>query len=124
VKSRLVIRVKRVYDPPSRGDGRRTLVDRLWPRGIRRDALALDEWRKEVAPSDGLRRWFAHTPARWDEFRRRYAAELDGRPEGWRLLLRAARQGTVTLLYSARDPRHNNALALKGYLEKRLKKAS
>ncbi|MCZ6481013.1 MAG: DUF488 family protein [candidate division NC10 bacterium] len=119
-----MIRVKRVYDPPSSRDGRRFLVDRLWPRGVKRDALSLDEWLKDVGPSDALRRWFAHKPSRWDTFQRRYAAELDRRPEVWRPLLQAARKRTVTLLYSARDPEHNNAVALKTYLEAKLKKKS
>jgi uncharacterized protein YeaO (DUF488 family) len=118
------IRVKRVYGPARREDGRRFLVDRLWPRGIKRERLALDAWVKEVAPSDTLRRWFAHDPHRWDEFRHRYAAELDRRPEAWGPILEAARTGTVTLVYSARDSRCNNGVALKGYLEMKLKKAS
>jgi len=115
-----VIRVKRVYEPPAAEDGRRFLVERLWPRGLRRDALLLDGWLREVAPSDGLRRWFGHDPAKWDEFRRRYAAELDERPESWRPLLEATRQGPITLLFSARDTEHNNAVALKAYLESKL----
>ena len=118
------MRVKQVYEPARREDGRRFLVDRLWPRGIKRETLSLDAWVKEVAPSDTLRRWFAHDPYRWDEFRRRYAAELDRRPEAWGPILEAARTGTVTLVYSARDSRHNNGVALKGYLEKKLTKAS
>ena len=115
-----MIRVKRVYEPPSAEDGRRYLVERLWPRGLRKDALPLDGWLREVAPSDALRRWFGHDPARWEEFRRRYAAELDARPDTWRPLLEAARQGPVTLLFSARDTQHNNAVALKAYLEAKL----
>uniref|UniRef100_A0A831TDH4 DUF488 domain-containing protein n=1 Tax=Thermorudis peleae TaxID=1382356 RepID=A0A831TDH4_9BACT len=115
-----MIRVKRVYEPPAAEDGRRFLVERLWPRGLRRDALLLDGWLREVAPSDGLRRWFGHDPAKWDEFRRRYAAELDERPESWRPLLEATRQGPITLLFSARDTEHNNAVALKAYLESKL----
>jgi uncharacterized protein YeaO (DUF488 family) len=115
-----VIRVKRVYEPPSAEDGRRYLVERLWPRGLRKDALPLDGWLREVAPSDALRRWFGHDPARWEEFRRRYAAELDARPDTWRPLLEAARQGPVTLLFSARDTEHNNAVALKAYLDTKL----
>lgn len=117
-----MIKVKRVYDPASPQDGPRFLVDRLWPRGIKRDALAVDDWRKEVAPSDILGRRFAHDPSRWDTFRRRYAAELDRRPEVWRPLLEVARRGDITLVYSARDPKHNNAVALRDYLEARLKK--
>ena len=112
-----MIRVKRVYEPPEPGDGMRFLVERLWPRGVRKDALELDAWLKDVAPSDALRRWFGHDPARWDEFRTRYASELDARPEAWREILSAADSGTVTLLFSARDTLHNNAVALKAYLE-------
>ncbi len=116
--------MKRVYEPARREDGRRFLVDRLWPRGIKRETLSLDAWVKEVAPSDTLRRWFAHDPHRWDEFRRRYAAELDRRPEAWGPILEAARSGTVTLVYSARDSRCNNGVAFKEYLEMKLKKRS
>jgi uncharacterized protein YeaO (DUF488 family) len=113
----LVIRVKRVYEPPEPGDGVRFLVERLWPRGVRKDALGLNGWLKDVAPSDALRRWFGHDPARWEEFRRRYADELDACPDSWNQILRAAHCGTVTLLFSARDTLHNNAVALKSYLE-------
>lgn len=116
-----MIQVKRVYDPYSPDDGARFLVDRLWPRGLKKEALRLDGWLKDAAPSDALRRWFGHDPARWDEFRRRYFAELDSKPEAWQPILQAARQGNVTLLYSARDVEHNNAVALKSYLEIKLK---
>jgi uncharacterized protein YeaO (DUF488 family) len=114
--------VKRIYEPARRQDGRRFLVDRLWPRGIKRGSLSLDAWVKEVAPSDTLRRWFAHDPNRWGEFRRRYAAELDRHPEAWGPILEAARRGEITLVYSARDPEHNNAVALQSYLQAKLKK--
>lgn len=116
-----MIRVKRVYEPPGRQDGIRFLVERLWPRGMKKESLKMDGWLKEVAPSDVLRRWFGHDPARWKEFCRRYGAELDGRPQACRPILEAARRGAVTLLYSARDTEHNNAVALKAYLEKHLK---
>ncbi len=115
-----MIRLKRVYEPPEPADGRRFLVERLWPRGFKRDELKLDGWVKEAAPSDGLRRWFGHDPARWEEFKARYFAELDSRPEGLKPLLEAARAGEITLLFSARDLEHNNAVALKEYLEARL----
>lgn len=115
-----MINLRRVYEPPRPGEGARYLVERLWPRGLSKEALQLDGWLREVAPSDALRRWFAHDPARWDEFRRRYFEELDRRPEAWQPLLEAARRGPVTLLFSARDPEHNNAVALKQYLEARL----
>jgi uncharacterized protein YeaO (DUF488 family) len=116
-----MIQVKRVYDPVDRKDGSRFLVERLWPRGMKKEALHMDGWSKDVSPSDALRRWFGHDPAKWDEFCRRYCVELDGRPEAWQPLLDAARRGTTTLLYSARDTKHNNAVALKVYLEERLR---
>ncbi|KUO84160.1 MAG: DUF488 family protein [Thermoproteus sp.] len=111
-----MIKAKRVYDPPEPGDGVRVLVDRLWPRGVRREAV--DVWMREVAPSDELRRWFSHDPARWEEFKARYWRELDGNPKVEELL-ELARRGDVTLLYAARSP-YNNAEALKEYLERRL----
>ncbi len=112
-----MIRLKRVYEAAEAADGTRYLVERLWPRGMRKEALPLDGWLKDVAPSDALRRWFGHDPARWQEFQRRYAAELDAGPETWRPILAADRHGTVTLLYSAHDTEHNNAAALQAYLE-------
>ncbi len=116
-----MIKVKRVYDPVEPDDGKRFLVERLWPRGIRKEALQMDGWLKDVAPSDGLRRWFGHDPKKWEEFRRRYFAELEAHPEAWRPLLEAARAGHVTLLFSARDPHHNNAVALREFLEAKLR---
>jgi uncharacterized protein YeaO (DUF488 family) len=113
-----MIRTRRVYDPPEPGDGTRFLVERLWPRGMKKEELPMDGWLKGVAPSAELRRWFGHDPAKWDEFRRRYFAELESKPEIWQPIREAARQGNVTLLYSARDTEHNNAVALKEYLEK------
>lgn len=111
------IRTKRVYEPATPADGVRFLVDRLWPRGIKKDALRNDGWLKEVAPSDGLRRWFNHNPARWLEFRRRYFAELDQRADALRPILNAARHGPVTLLFAARDVKFNQAMALRDYLK-------
>jgi uncharacterized protein YeaO (DUF488 family) len=111
------IDVKRVYEPPEPQDGTRFLVERLWPRGMKKESLRLDAWLKDVAPSDALRRWFGHDPARWQEFRQRYTAELDARPAGWQPILEAARANNVTLLFSAHDRQHNNAVALKQYLE-------
>ncbi|MFQ5682265.1 MAG: DUF488 domain-containing protein [Candidatus Binatia bacterium] len=111
-----MIRVQRVYEARQRREGKHFLVDRLWPRGIKRDTLRINGWLKDAAPTETLRRWFGHCPDRWDEFRRRYFLELDGKPESWELILKAARQGTVTLLYAARDVRHNNAVALRDYL--------
>ncbi|MCS7174092.1 MAG: DUF488 family protein [Armatimonadetes bacterium] len=116
-----MIRVKRAYDPAEPDDGERYLVDRLWPRGMRREDLRIHGWLREVAPSAALRRWFGHDPAKWEEFKRRYFAELESRPETWRPVVEAARRGNVTLLYSARDPLHNNAVALQGFLEHRQK---
>jgi uncharacterized protein YeaO (DUF488 family) len=115
-----MIRVKRVYEQMESGDGRRFLVERLWPRGMKKDDLRMDGWMKDVAPSDALRKWFGHDPAMWEEFGRRYVAELEANPDSWKELLEAATQGTVTLLYSAHDQEHNNAVALKRFLEDRL----
>lgn len=115
-----MFRLKRIYDAPAAEDGTRLLVDGLWPRGLKRERLRLDAWLKEVAPSGELRHWFAHDPAKWAEFRRRYFAELDGKPEGWQPIIATARRGNVTLLYGARDTEHNNAVALKEYLETKL----
>jgi len=115
-----MIRIKRAYDPPDPEDRQRFLVDRLWPRGVRKEALAVDAWLKDVAPSDGLRRWFGHDPAKWEAFQQRYFAELDEKPQAWQPLLEAAGQGDITLVYGARDPQHNNAVALKAYLEHKL----
>jgi len=110
------INLSRVYDHEPRGDGRVFLVERLWPRGVRKDALKLDGWLRDVAPSHELRKWFSHDPALWEEFRRRYFAELDAHPQSWQPLVQAAAGGTVTLLYSSRDQEHNNAVALRDYL--------
>jgi len=115
-----MIRIKRVYEPADPKDGTRVLVDRLWPRGIAKKELRLDSWYKDVAPSNQLRKWFSHAPARWDEFRSRYFAELDSNPEAWSSLADSARRGNVTLLYSAKDEEHNNAKALRDYLESKL----
>lgn len=115
------IRLKRVYDPAEPSDGDRFLVDRLWPRGFKKDALKFAGWFKEIAPSDALRKWFGHDPRRWEEFQRRYFAELDAKPEAWQPLVEAARKGIVTLVYSARDTEHNNAIALRAYLKQKLR---
>jgi len=115
-----MLRIKRTYDPPTRGDGLRILVERLWPRGITKEALAADAWMKEVAPSTELRRWFGHRVERWEEFRRRYREELSRNPAAWEPILEAERRGTVTLLYSAHDVAHNGAVVLREYLMKRL----
>lgn len=112
-----MVKVKRVYEPIARTDGARFLVERLWPRGLSKEELRLTAWLKDVGPSTRLRQWFNHDPQKWSEFRRRYFRELDAQPESWRPILDAARKGAVTLLYSARDEAHNNAVALKEYLE-------
>jgi uncharacterized protein YeaO (DUF488 family) len=114
-----MIKVKRIYAPAALDDGVRLLVDRLWPRGLNKTAARLDAWLKDFAPSDELRHWFGHDPARWNEFQRRYFAELDGLPMVRETILPSGRHGNVTLLYSARDQEHNNAIALKAYLEDR-----
>ncbi|MBX5460077.1 MAG: DUF488 domain-containing protein [Steroidobacteraceae bacterium] len=113
------VRVKRVYDRADPADGVRVLVDRLWPRGIRKEGAALDEWQREVAPSTPLRKWFGHDPNRWQEFRRRYLAELKTHPDALDQLRRLARQKPVTLLYGARDPEHNHAVVLKEAIERK-----
>ena len=115
-----MIRIERVYDTRRHSDGPCYLVDRLWPRGMKKESLPLDGWPKEVAPSDELRHWFGHDPDKWPEFQRRYRAELDAHPEVWRPLLEAARHGKLTLYYGARDTEHNNAVVLKEYLETKL----
>ncbi|MBL8147476.1 MAG: DUF488 family protein [Anaerolineae bacterium] len=115
-----MIKVKRIYDPPEASDGARILVDRLWPRGRKRESLALTDWIRNIAPSDDLRHWFNHDPAKWDEFQRRYFADLDTKTTELQPLLKAAQQGDVTLLYAARETEHNNAVALKEYLDRKL----
>ena len=114
-----MIQIKRVYDPPAKGDGERFLVERLWPRGMKKEALHMVAWCKNTAPSAELRRWFGHDPAKWKEFQRRYQAELANDRAAWQPLLDAAKQGNITLLYSAHDTEHNNAVVLKSYLEER-----
>lgn len=114
-----MIRIKRTYEPPARGDGQRILVERLWPRGLTKQALAADVWLKDVAPSTALRKWFDHRVERWEEFQRRYREELDANPGAWEPILEAGQRGTVTLLYSAQDTLHNSALVLHAYLLER-----
>ncbi|HEV2248530.1 MAG TPA: DUF488 family protein [Terriglobia bacterium] len=116
-----MIKVKRVYEAPAALDGTRFLVDHLWPRGLKKEEVKVRSWIKAVSPSNELRHWFGHEPAKWKEFQRRYFAELDQKPEIWQPLLEAAQEGDITLVFSARDEEHNNAVALKTYLEKRLK---
>ena len=115
-------RTKRAYEPAEKSDGKRFLVDRLWPRGVKKEALKIDGWTKEAAPSQALRHWFNHDPAKWKEFQRRYRAELAEKPEAWKPLLEAARDGAVTLLFGAHDLKHNNAIVLKSFLDQRLRR--
>lgn len=114
-----MLRIKRVYEAPSSGDGVRFLVERLWPRGIKKEELKMKAWLKEVAPSPDLRKWYSHDVSKWEQFRKRYRKELKANPDGWQPILEAARNGNVTLLYSARDTEHNSALVLKEFLEER-----
>lgn len=116
------IEIKRVYDPPAKSDGRRVLVDRVWPRGLSKAGARIDEWLKDVAPSTVLRQWFGHDPDKWKEFERRYFRELDANPAAVAQLRALARGRRVTLLFGARDILHNNAVALRSYLEAASKK--
>jgi len=112
------IRLKRVYDKPAKADGRRVLVDRIWPRGLKKKEARVDEWLKELAPGTGLRKWFGHDPVRWNEFKKRYSAELDDQRERVKQLAGEASKRTVTLLFAAKDTEHNNAVALKEHLKR------
>jgi uncharacterized protein YeaO (DUF488 family) len=113
------VAVKRVYEPVSPKDGYRILVDRLWPRGLSKDRAAVDLWLKDIAPSTELRRWFGHDPSKWDEFRRKYSAELATHAEDVAQIRKLAKRRRVTLVYGARDTEHNDAVVLLGYLESR-----
>jgi uncharacterized protein YeaO (DUF488 family) len=115
----MAIGLKRAYEPPAAGDGYRALVDRVWPRGLTKDALELDAWLKDLAPSAALRKWFGHDPKKWEEFRERYFRELDGQRPAIEEFARRAREGRLTLVFAARDEKRNNAVALKDYLERR-----
>jgi uncharacterized protein YeaO (DUF488 family) len=112
-----MIKLKRAYDPVSPTDGTRLLVERLWPRGLSKEKLKLDGWIREVAPTTELRKWFGHDPAKWRQFRIRYFRELDSQPQSWRSIVSLVRRGTVTLVYSSHDEEHNNAVALREYLQ-------
>ena len=122
MKEVTIVKVKRVYESIQRSDGTRFLVERLWPRGMKKEQLKLDAWLKDAAPSDSLRRWFGHDPLKWNDFQKKYRAELSDNPDAWKPILEAAKRGRVTLLYSSRDTEHNNALVLKSFLEERLGK--
>ncbi|MDR7031384.1 DUF488 domain-containing protein [Mesorhizobium sp. BE184] len=113
------IATKRIYEPAAKTDGQRVLVDRVWPRGVSKDEAALTLWLKDIAPSTELRKWFDHKPERWDEFRKRYGKELAGKGNAFGELTDLLEHGRVTLLYGARDEKHNNAVALAGYLRER-----
>ena len=106
------IKLKRAYEPPAPDDGTRVLVDRLWPRGVKKSKAAIDEWMKEIAPSTALRKWFSHDPERWQEFRRRYKAELRHHPDEMHRLRALARHGRLTLVFAARDEAHNDAVVI------------
>jgi uncharacterized protein YeaO (DUF488 family) len=110
------VRLKRAYERPATGEGTWILIDRLWPRGVRKVDAAIDQWAKDIAPSTALRKWFGHDPARWQEFRNRYALEVRKHPEQLNRLRALARQGPITLVYSAHDEVHNDAVALRGFL--------
>lgn len=111
------VRIKRVYETPQPSDGTRILVDRLWPRGLTKDRARVDLWLKDIAPSTSLREWFGHDPGKWEEFQRRYQAELDAHPATAAELRAALQRGPATLVYGAKDEQHNDAVVLKAYLE-------
>lgn len=113
----MIIRLKRAYEAPAKGDGARLLVERLWPRGLTKDKAAIDEWFKDVAPSPALRKWYGHEPDKWPEFQRRYRAELRRQPEAVEKLLQRVRRGPVTFVYAAKDEERNSARVLKAFLE-------
>ncbi len=115
-----MISIKRAYDDAAASDGRRFLVERLWPRGVRKADLEIDAWLKDAAPTTELRKWYGHDPERWPEFQRRYRVELDASEDAWRPLLDAARAGDITLVYAARDTERNSAAVLREVLTERL----
>lgn len=112
-----MIQMKRVYDPSAKSDGARFLVERLWPRGVKKEELRMDGWFRDVAPSTELRKWFSHDPEKWGEFQKRYRSELKQHSEALKPILEAGAKGNVTLLFSSHDTEHNNAVALKHFLE-------
>ncbi len=115
-----MIKVKRIYEKAEDTDGFRVLVDRLWPRGVKKEEAKLDEWLKDIAPSDELRKWFSHDPTKWEEFKKRYRAELS--PKGGLLdnLIEDAQEKDITLLYASRETEHNNVIVLRDILEERM----
>jgi uncharacterized protein YeaO (DUF488 family) len=121
----LTIRIERVYDNPKEVDSFRILVDRLWPRGLRKEKIGIDLWQKDVAPSNSLRKWFGHDVKKWDEFKRKYFKELDKKSDSDavdRIIKLAKEQNSITLLYGTKEERFNNAVALKEYLEEKITK--
>ena len=112
-----MIKLKRVYEKPTKEDGLRVLVERLWPRGFTKERASVDLWLKDIAPSTELRKWFGHDPAKWEQFCKRYRVELEQRKEAVNLLKQKSEEGTITLVYAARDEKHNSAIALKEILE-------
>lgn len=114
------IRLKRAYDAPARNDGYRVLVDRVWPRGVSKEEADIDEWRKDIAPSPELRKWFKHDPEKWPLFEQRYFQEIDADPARAQPLIERARDGRLTLVFGAKDREHNNAVALKHYIEQQI----
>ena len=119
----MTIVIKRAYTAASTDDGQRILVDRLWPRGLSKDRAQLSSWNKDVAPSHELRKWFGHDPAKWDDFKQKFRDELDHNQAAVQPLLDAAKQGKLTLVYSAKDEKHNNAVVIKAYLEDLLQRS-
>ncbi|MEW5801612.1 MAG: DUF488 domain-containing protein [bacterium] len=116
-----MIKVKRIYAQPNKGNGFRVLVDRLWPRSLKKEEVKVDLWLKNIAPSNELRKWFAHDPQKWDTFQQKYSEELDSRKDLVAMLISKAEEGDLTLLYGAKDEEFNNAIALKKYLEEKMK---
>ncbi len=116
-----MLKIKRIYDPPSRDDGMRVLVDLLWPRGLTKEKAKIDLWIKEAAPGTELRKWFNHEPEKWEAFKQRFFAELDKKPEAVEDIIGRARKGTVTLLFGSKEERFNNAVALKEYIEMKMR---
>ncbi len=117
----MMLKIKRVYDPPAQADGKRILIDRLWPRGLKKEDARIDEWMKEIAPSNELRQWFSHDPEKWVEFKRKFFKELDRQRTSVETIVGLSKKGTVTLLFGSKEERYNNAVALKEYIESLMK---
>lgn len=119
--SNKAIHIKRIYEEPNSADGFRILIDRLWPRGVKKEDAAIDLWAKEIAPSNDLRQWFNHEPEKWNEFKKRYFGELKDQQESVNLIIEKSHDSVITLLYGAKDEKHNNAIVLQEYLNKQIK---